>query len=84
MAIKSRVTSANRDGPISVATSQSLDATIGSANQAFCYLTGVDGRFDGSGVQVVGFDVMELTPQLDPTGVSNVVAAKVVRELLLV
>jgi agmatinase len=37
-----------------------------------------------SGVTVVGFDVMELAPQLDPTGVSNVVAAKVVRELLLV
>jgi agmatinase len=38
----------------------------------------------GSSVQVVGFDVMELAPQLDPTGVSNVVAAKVVRELLLI
>lgn len=34
-------------------------------------------------VNLVGFDVMELAPQLDPTGVSNIVAAKVVRELLL-
>ena len=33
---------------------------------------------------VVAVDVMELSPQLDPSGVSSVVAAKCVRELLLV
>ena len=32
---------------------------------------------------LVGADVVELAPQLDPTGVSNVLAAKVVRSLLL-
>jgi agmatinase len=31
----------------------------------------------------VGADVVELSPQLDPTGVSNVLAAKVVRSLVL-
>jgi hypothetical protein len=31
---------------------QSVEVTIGSANQAFCYLTGVGGRFDGSGESV--------------------------------
>ncbi len=32
---------------------------------------------------LVGADVVELSPQLDPTGVSNVLAAKVVRSLVL-
>jgi agmatinase len=32
---------------------------------------------------IVGLDVVELAPQLDPTGVSAVVAAKVVRECLI-
>jgi arginase family enzyme len=32
---------------------------------------------------VVGFDVMELAPSLDPSGASSIVAAKIVRELLL-
>lgn len=36
-----------------------------------------------SGISIVGFDVMELAPQIDPTGVSSIVAAKAVRELLL-
>jgi len=31
----------------------------------------------------VGFDVMELTPQFDPTGVSAIVAASAVRDLML-
>jgi arginase family enzyme len=31
----------------------------------------------------VGLDVVELAPNLDPTGVSSVVAAKVVRECLI-
>ena len=33
--------------------------------------------------KLVGADVVELSPQLDPTGVSNVLAAKVVRILIL-
>ncbi len=33
--------------------------------------------------QIVGLDVMELSPHYDHSGVSNVVAAKVVREMLL-
>ena len=33
---------------------------------------------------LVGIDLMELSPNLDPSGVSSVVAAKCVRELLLV
>lgn len=32
----------------------------------------------------VGADVVELSPQIDPTGNSDVFAAKIVRELLLV
>jgi agmatinase len=32
---------------------------------------------------IVGLDVVELAPQLDPTGVSAVVAAKSVRECLI-
>ncbi len=36
------------------------------------------------GCQVVGADVVELAPGLDPSGVSAIVAAKAVRELLLV
>ncbi len=35
------------------------------------------------GESIVGADVMELAPELDPTGVSSVWAAKVLRELLL-
>lgn len=35
------------------------------------------------GLNVVGADVVELSPPYDPTGVSPVVAAKVIRELLL-
>ncbi|HDP23924.1 MAG TPA: agmatinase [Deltaproteobacteria bacterium] len=34
-------------------------------------------------VHIVGIDMVELAPQLDPTGVSAVVAAKVVRECLI-
>ncbi|MBN1637136.1 MAG: agmatinase [Deltaproteobacteria bacterium] len=34
-------------------------------------------------LRVVGMDVVELAPQLDPSGVSSVVAAKVVRECLI-
>ena len=34
-------------------------------------------------LNVVGIDVVELAPNLDPTGVSAVVAAKVVRECLI-
>jgi len=34
-------------------------------------------------VRIVGLDVVELAPQLDPSGVSAVVAAKVVRECLI-
>jgi agmatinase len=33
--------------------------------------------------RLVAADVVELAPQLDPTGVSSVLAAKVVRSLLL-
>ena len=33
--------------------------------------------------QIVGMDVMELSPPCDVSGVSNVVAATVVREMLL-
>lgn len=36
-----------------------------------------------SRLSIVGLDVVELAPQLDPTGVSAVVAAKVVRECLI-
>ncbi len=32
---------------------------------------------------IVGFDVVELSPEHDPTGISSIVAASVVRELLL-
>jgi agmatinase len=32
---------------------------------------------------LVAADVVELAPQLDPTGISSVLAAKVVRSLLL-
>lgn len=34
-------------------------------------------------LRIVGCDVMELAPQLDPSGASSVLASKVVRELLL-
>jgi len=34
-------------------------------------------------IHIVGLDVVELAPQLDPTGVSAIVAAKVVRECLI-
>lgn len=33
---------------------------------------------------IVGIDVVELSPMLDPSGVSNAVCAKVIRELLLI
>jgi agmatinase len=36
-----------------------------------------------SRLHIVGLDVVELAPQLDPAGVSAVVAAKVVRECLI-
>jgi agmatinase len=36
-----------------------------------------------SGLSIVGLDVVELAPRLDPTGSSAVVAAKVVRECLI-
>jgi agmatinase len=36
-----------------------------------------------SALNIIGCDVMELAPQLDTTGISSVLAAKVVRELLL-
>jgi len=36
-----------------------------------------------SRVHIVGLDIVELAPQLDPAGVSAVVAAKVVRECLI-
>ncbi len=35
-------------------------------------------------VNVIGADVVELNPGIDPTGVSSIAAAKIVRELLLV
>ena len=35
------------------------------------------------GVRLVGADVTELAPELDPTGVSSIVASKIVRTLLL-
>jgi agmatinase len=34
-------------------------------------------------LDVVGLDVVELAPQLDPSGVSSVAAAKIVRECLI-
>ncbi len=37
-----------------------------------------------SGARIVGADVVELAPELDPTGASAVAAAKLVRELALV
>jgi len=33
--------------------------------------------------KLMGADVVELAPQLDPSGISNVLAAKVTRSLLL-
>lgn len=36
-----------------------------------------------AGLNIVGIDVVELAPNLDPTGVSSVVAAKIVRESLI-
>jgi agmatinase len=35
------------------------------------------------GLNIVGADVVELAPHYDPSGVSAVVAAKVIREVLL-
>ena len=35
-----------------------------------------------STLKLVGADVVELSPQYDTTGVSNAVAAKVIREVL--
>ncbi len=37
-----------------------------------------------AGVRIVGADVVELAPELDPSGASAVAAAKLVRELALV
>jgi agmatinase len=34
-------------------------------------------------LHIVGIDIVELAPQLDPTGVSAIVAAKIVRECLI-
>ena len=39
---------------------------------------------DASGARIVGADVVELAPELDPSGASAVAAAKLVRELALV
>lgn len=36
------------------------------------------------GLNIVGFDVNELSPQYDPTGASTAVACKVLREMLLI
>lgn len=36
------------------------------------------------GLNIVGFDINELSPQYDPTGVSTAVACKVLREMLLI
>ncbi len=35
------------------------------------------------GLEVVGVDVVELSPHYDPSGVSSIVAAKIIRELLI-
>ncbi len=43
----------------------------------------VDTIYQLQALHIVGLDVVELSPQLDPTGVSNIVAAKVIRECLL-
>jgi agmatinase len=47
-------------------------------NELITLLTTLIARLD-----VVGLDVVELAPQLDSTGVSSIVAAKVVRECLI-
>ena len=39
---------------------------------------------DASGARIIGADVVELAPELDPSGASAVAAAKLVRELALV
>ena len=39
---------------------------------------------NASGARIIGADVVELAPELDPTGASAVAAAKLVRELALV
>ena len=39
---------------------------------------------DASGARIVGADVVELAPELDPSGASAIAAAKLVRELALV
>ena len=36
-----------------------------------------------AGLEIVGFDVNELSPPYDPSGISTAVACKVLRELLL-
>ncbi len=40
--------------------------------------------YELSGVNIVGFDINELSPQYDQSGVSTAVACKILRELLLV
>jgi hypothetical protein len=37
---------------LNASAGQSEEVTIGSANQSFCYLTGVGGQFDGSGESI--------------------------------
>lgn len=36
------------------------------------------------GRRIVGADFMELAPNIDPTGVSTIVAAKLIREMLVI
>lgn len=43
----------------------------------------LDGIIKMVGLNVVGADVVELSPQYDPSGVSNIVGAKVLREVAL-
>lgn len=43
----------------------------------------LDGIIKMVGLNVVGADIVELSPQYDPSGVSNIVGAKVLREVAL-
>lgn len=47
------------------------------------FSTFIDWLLPFQGLNFVGADVVELSPHYDPSGVSNVVAAKVVREVML-
>ena len=40
-------------------------------------------RMEGCGLNIVGCDVVELSPQLDQSGASTAVALKILREMLL-